>query len=61
MKVTISKFLTVAWPSGIVYLYLCILERESASRVRGMGRESKADSLLSAEPDTGLDLPTLRS
>jgi len=40
-----------------------IEERESASRGRGRerGRETQADSLLSMEPDAGLNSRTLRS
>jgi len=54
------------FPSGFVYLFVCFFKdsfiylRESMSMSVGGGgkgeRESQADSLLSAEPDAGLDL-----
>ena len=45
-----------------IYLFKRKRERgRTKGRGRGRGRKSQADSLLSLEPDKGLDLMTLRS
>ena len=43
------------------FLYLREIERRSRGKGVGRGKESQADSLLSNEPDLGLDLKTPRS
>ena len=42
-------------------LFIYLTEREITSRQRGRQREEEAGSLLSREPDAGLDPRTLRS
>ena len=44
-----------------IYLLIWERERENEGRGRGKGRESPADSLLSTEPDSGLDPTALKS
>ena len=43
------------------FIYLFDTEREITSRQRGRPREEEAGSLLSREPDVGLDPRTLGS
>ena len=46
---------------NILFIYLTEREREGTSRERQAERQREAVSLLSREPDVGLDPRTLRS
>lgn len=53
------------YPSFLLFLKICLLKRErdlerERASVQG-GAEGEKQNPLSAEPDTGLDLTTLRS
>ena len=57
-KCQVPQFLNI---ENFFFLRFYLFERESTSRVEGEELEGQADSLLSREPNTGLDPRTLRS